>query len=320
MKYLLTAILLPSLAAAAILPDAIGAYQRGAVSKPALTDKALWDEYGLKGSESAVYQSGKDKFTATVWQLQDTTGSLAAFDWQRPDAATASTAAKLAAETPDSLLMVHGNYLFLFAGYKPAKEELDALTGSLRNLDVTVLPSLPGYLPTEGLVPNSGRYIVGPVGLQKFAPAIPPSVAAFHFAAEAQMAVFRDAKGDAPLLIFNYPTPQIAMQRILEFQKVPGAVAKRSGPLVAVVLAPPDPDYAEKLLSQVRYQAEVTLDQYVPTRKDNIGDLVINAFVLIGILLAFAVISGFALGGYRAFRRHSRHGEDADAMITLHLS
>ena len=42
------------------------------------------------------------------------------------------------------------------------------------------------------------------------------------------------------------------MQRVLEFQKLPDAVAKRSGPLVAVVLAPKDPDYAENLLSQVR--------------------------------------------------------------------
>ena len=215
--------------------------------------------------------------------------------------------------------MVHGNYLLSFAGYKPSKEELDALNASLRNVDATVLPVLPGYLPSDGLVPNSERYILGPVSLQKFAPGVPPSVAAFHFGAEAQMGVFHSPKGDAPMLIFNYPTPQIAMQRIPEFQKLAGAMAKRSGPLVALVLGPPDPDYAEKLLSEVRYQAQVTLDEYVPSRKDNIGDLVINAFILIGILLAFSLVSGFALGGFRALRRHSRHGEEADAMITLHL-
>jgi hypothetical protein len=319
MKFLLSAVLLPSLAVAAILPDAIGSYQRGPTSKPALSDKPIWDEFGLKGYEAAIYQSGQDKFTLTAWQLQDTTGSLAAFEWQRPPAATPSTAAKLAVETPDSLLLVHGNYLLSFAGYKPSKEELDALTGSLRNLDLTVLPVLPGYLPADGLVPNSERYILGPASLQKFAPGIPPSVAAFHLGAEAQLGVFHNTKGDVPMVIFSYPTPQMAMQRIVDFQKLPGVVAKRSGPLVAVVLAPPDPDYAEKLLSEVRYQAEVTRDEYVPSRRDNIGDLVINAFVLIGILLAFSVVSGFALGGYRALRKRARHGEEADAMITLHL-
>ena len=319
MKYLLPVLLLPSFAFAAILPDTIGAYTRGAISKPAITDRAIWEENGLKSSETAPYKNGADHFTLTAWQLADTTGSLAAFDWQRPADATHSTAAKLAVETPDSLLMVHGNYLFNFAGYKPSAEELSALTGSLRNLDVTVLPSLLGYLPSDGLVANSERYIVGPVGLQLFAPGIPPSVAAFHFGAEAQLGVFHGPKGDSPMLIFSYPTPQIAMKQIVEFQKLPGVVAKRAGPLVAAVVAPPDADYAEKLLSQVRYQAEITLDEYVPTRKDNIGNLVVNAFILVGILIAFAVISGFALGGFRAFRRRARHGHEPDEMITLHL-
>jgi hypothetical protein len=319
MRLLLTALLVPALAAAAILPDTIGAYQRGAVSKPALSGQPVWDECGLKNSETAAYQNGADKFTVTAYQLQDSTGSLAAFDWQRSATAVPSTAATLAAETPDSLLLVFGNYLLRFNGHKPSKEELDGLTASLANVDTTVLPVLPGYLPSAGLVPNSERYILGPAGLQEFVSGIPPSVAAFHFGAEAQVGVFHSEKGNATMAIFNYPTPQIAMLRIPEFEKLPGVVAKRSGPLVAVIVSPPDPDYAEKLLSQVRYQAEVTRDEYVPSRRDNIGDLVINAFVLIGILLAFSVVSGVALGGFRALRRRTRHGEEPDAMITLHL-
>jgi hypothetical protein len=319
MKFFLSAILLPTLAAGAILPDTIGAYQRGAASKAAISNEAIWKEYGLKTAETAPYQNGASKFTATVWQLADTTGSMAAFQWQRPANATPSTAAKQAAETSDSVLLVHGNYLFSFNGYKPSKEELDGLIGTLHNVDLTVLPVLPSYLPSDGLIPNTERYVEGPVALQEFDPGISPSVAAFHFGAEAQVGLFHNAKGDMKVAIFNYPTPQIAMTRVLEFQKIAGAVAKRSGPMVAVVLNPPDPDYAENLLSQVRYQAQVTTDEYVATRRDNIGDLVINAFILIGILLAFAVISGFALGGFRALRRRARHGEEPEAVITLHL-
>jgi hypothetical protein len=96
-------------------------------------------------------------------------------------------------------------------------------------------------------------------------------------------------------------------------------VAKRSGPLVALVLAPPDPDYAEKLLAQVRYQAEVTRDEYVPTRRDNIGIVIVNAFILIGILMAFAILVGIALGGFRILWRRARHQQEPEAMITLHL-
>ena len=63
----------------------------------------------------------------------------------------------------------------------------------------------------------------------------------------------------------------------------------------------------------------MTLDEYVPTRRDNIGSLLLNAFILIGILLAFSLVSGLALGGFRAFMRRGNKGEEADAMISLHL-
>jgi hypothetical protein len=217
-------------------------------------------------------------------------------------------------------LVVHGNYLLFFSGRKPEAAELGALFDGLRNVDSTVLPTLPGNLPAEERVANSERYITGPASLLKFSPAIPPSVAAFHYGAEGQMGVFHSPKGDMGLVIFSYPTPQIAMQREVEFRGIPGGnLVKRTGPLVAVVLAPPDPDAAERLLSRVKYQASVTLDQWVPSHRDNIGNLVINAFVLIGILLGFSIVSGLMFGGWRAFRRRGNRGEEADALTSLHL-
>ena len=89
--------------------------------------------------------------------------------------------------------------------------------------------------------------------------------------------------------------------------------------MVAVILSPANQDAAEKLLSLIRYQADVTLDERVTTRRDNIGNLVINAFVLIGILLVFTVVGGLAFGSVRAFLRRGGRGEAADAMIVLHL-
>jgi hypothetical protein len=319
MRLFVLGFLVPALGLAAILPEAIGPYRRTSTSPAAPADRPLWDEYGLKESETASFENGAAKFTATVYRLQDSTAALAAFDWQRPVKSTPSNAARLAAETPQSLLLVHGNYLLSFEGSKPVPVELDAVLQALRNVDTTGLPALPGYLPSRDLVPNSQRYITGPAGLQKFAPGIPPSVAAFRFGAEAQLGVFHSPKGDLTLAIFNYPTPQIAMQQVAEFEKLPGAVAKRSGPLVALVVAPPDADFAERLLAGVRYQAQVTRDEYVPTRRDNIGNLILNAFILIGILLAFSLVSGLALGGFRAFMRRGRKGQEADALITLDL-
>src|SRR5262249_43435623 len=149
--------------------------------------------------------------------------------------------------------------------------------------------------------------------------AIPPSVAGVHYGAGAQLGGFHSSKGDQTLAIFNYPTPQIAMLRGAEVEKLAGAMAKTRGPLVAVVLSPPHADFVEWLLAGVRYQAQVTRDEYVPTRRDNVGNLLLNAFILIGILLAFSLVSGLALGGFRAFMKRGKKGEEADAMITLHL-
>jgi len=320
MKFLFSALLVPGLCLGAIWPDSIGDWKRGGSLQTSLADRPLWDEYGLKESEAARFENGKKQFTVTGYRLQDSTGAMAAYDWQRPAKATPSQLAPLAAETAGGLLVVHGNYLLAFEGYKPEAAELTALYGTLRNIDTTVLPTLPANLPQEERIPNSERYVIGPAGLAKFAPVIPPSVAAFHYGAEAQLGQFRSAKGDLNLAIFSYPTPQIAMQKEGEFRGIPGGnIVKRSGPLVAVVLNPPDADAAERLLALVKYQAVVTLDQYVPSHKDNIGNLVINAFTLIGILLGFAVVSGVLFGGLRAFRRRGTRGDEEDALTTLNL-
>ncbi len=309
----------PVLASAAILPDTIGPYHRTAVSQPTLNGRELWDEYGLHDYESALYENGAAKFTATAYQLQDSTGAMAAFHWQRPANAKAFPAADYAAETTNGLMLVRGNYLLVFDGYKPTPAELSALGNSLIHVDATPFPTLPGFLPAEDLVPNSERYILGPVGLQKFEPSIPPSVAAFHYGAEAVLGVFHSPKGDLTLAVFDYPTPQIARERVTAFQNLPGAVAKRSGPLVAVVGAPADPDEAERLLAQVQYRASITQSEHTPTRRDNIGNLVINAFILVGILIVFCVAGGLAMGGIRLLRRRGKDNPDGDTMITLHL-
>jgi hypothetical protein len=318
MKFL-PALLLAGALHAAIWPDDIGPFHRAATTAVALDDRAIWDEYGLKESEGARYENGKDSFTVAGYRMQDTTGAMAVFQWQRPAKSTPSTLAPMAAETGDGAVLVHGNYVLAFHGHKPEPAEVSALFDSLLNVDTTILPPLPSYLPAESRVPGSERYITGPSALQKFHPAIPPSVAGFHYGAEAQLGSFRTPHGDLTLAIFNYPTHQIAMQKEPEFAKIPGALVKRSGPLVAVVLSPPDPDAAERTLAQIRYQANVTRDEYVPTRRDNIGNLVVSAFTLIGILLGFALVSGFAVGGFRAFRRRARGGVEADALLTLHI-
>ncbi len=318
MRRICLVFLLPALAAAAVWPESFGAWKRTHTAAAAPSDQPVWDEYGLKEAETATFENGARSIVATGYRLADPTGAMAAFEWQRPAGFTASAVAPHAVQGK-GMLVAHGNFLFSFADYQLSGEEFAALTGSLRNLDTTTLPAFTSFLPEANLVPGSQRYLLGPVSLEKFYPGIPPSVAGFSMGAEAQVASFRSPRGELRLVLFNYPTPQIAMQKVQDFQTVTGVVVKRSGPLVAAVLSPPDPDAAERLLGEIRYEAQITLHERSLTRRDNIGDLIVNAFVLIGILLCFSAVAGFTMGGFRLFRRWRRHGEEPEAMIALHL-
>src|SRR5262249_6764460 len=152
--------------------------------------------------EAAIYENDSAKFTLTAYRLGDSTAALAAFNWQRSPKSTPSKLAAMAVETADSALVADGNYLFSFTGHRPEPAEVAALAQSLRNVDPTALPPLPSYLPAEGLVPNSERYVLGPASLAKFNPGIPPSIAAFRYGAEAVQGTYRMGKGEAILAVF----------------------------------------------------------------------------------------------------------------------
>jgi hypothetical protein len=302
--------LLATAANAAIWPEQFAKAKRTTVAPVTVQDQKIWSEYGLQETEKADFGG----FSAIAYRLQDPTAALAAFYWQRPKDGKPSPLGKYTAETANSLMIAHGNYLLDFQGLKPSTADLEGLFQQLPKLDQSPLPALVGYMPSDGMTPNSERYVVGPVSLEAFYPGIQAGLAAFHFGSEAEIATF----GDMKLAIFSYPTPNIARDRLVEFDKAPGALAKRSGPLVAVILAPADTNAAERLLSQVRYQASISWSQYVPSRRDNIGDLIVNAFILIGVLLVFSTVAGLAFGGFRLLRRRVR-AEEPEAMTVLHL-
>jgi hypothetical protein len=320
------AILLVALAAlsgaagTAIWPEQLGPFTRGPVSPVVLADTAVWDEYGLLASEQAEYSSGSRRFAAVAYRFKDPTGAMAAFQWQRPAGATPSALGQLAVETPDAVILAFHNYLLRLTGWKPEGAELAPLLESLPQLDQSALPTLPGYMPAGDRLPNSERYVLGPASLARFEPRIPPSVAAFHLGTEAQLARFKAKGGGIGMAVFSYPTPNLARERADAFSKLPGALVKRSGPLVAVILSPSDPDEAERLLAKVQYQATITWNERVPTARDSVGNLILNILLLTGLLVLFCAAAGVAFGGIRILaRRYLKGWVDEEPMIMLHL-
>jgi len=185
---------------AAIFPDQIGDFTKNAPKALSVADQALYNEYGLLASEQAEYSRSQqhngqmddshvvvsiaEHFTATAWHMRDSTGALAVFQARRPSGAVQDSPAQLAARTSDGVILAFGNYVFQFTGSVPKPADLDQLYNQVPELEQSALPALPGFLPREGMIPNSERYLLGPVSLQRFEPRIAPSVAAFHLSAE----------------------------------------------------------------------------------------------------------------------------------------
>jgi hypothetical protein len=307
-------------ASAAIFPDKIGTFDKGSPTTLALPDKALFDEFGLEATEQAEYKSESRHFTATAWRFRDSTGAMAFFQAHRPSGANPAALAKLAVSTSDGTIFAYGNYVFQLTGAVPPAEDLQPLYAQLPRLEQSPLPILMSFLPASDLIPNSERYVLGPVSLDRFEPRIAPSAAGFHLGAEGQIGKYKSAKGPLNLAIFYYPTPGVARERQEEFQKIPGAMVKRAGPLVAVTIDPPDLDLAERLLAQVKYETNLTWSQKVPVNEvKGFARSMLTMIALSGVILGMCLVAGIAFGGFRILARKMGRRVEPDAMITLGL-
>ncbi|HWD98614.1 MAG TPA: DUF6599 family protein [Bryobacteraceae bacterium] len=317
-------LLFPAAALPAMFPETAGHWKLSATAAAKIPDLKVWQEYGLRDSQMATYaDAGADGWTISGYRFDEATGAMAAFDAARPADAKPVKLDEMgvpnAAGNASEELVAAGNYLFVIDGYKPTPEELNHFFGTVPRYSRSPLPTLPKYMPA-GIEANSERYIVGPESLARYLPRVPVSTAAFHFNAEAEIAKYGRPGAETTLVIFNYPTMEMARDRYPHFQQVSGAMAKRTGPMVAVALDPVTPDAAEKLLARVKYEADVTVSQHVPTLKDNPANLFWNIMILCGILAAFCIVSGFVVGGLRLLIRRAGADGEGDAMISLHLS
>jgi len=310
---------LPLVATATILPPTIGNWTEGKTTPASVPDQKVWHEYGLEDSESAPYTSGAQKYTISAYRFADATGAYAAFEEIRPADSRPIDLIGLGAADANEEMVQAGNYLFVFSGYKPKPEEVNHVIAVVPHYAQSRVPNLKKYLPA-GAQPNSERYITGPDSLARFAPSIPPSTAAFHFNAEGEMASYGPPGKETTVVVFNYPTMEMARDRVAHFQEIAKAVVKRTGPLIAVALNPANADEAERLLSQVKYQAEITVPEHVPTLKDNPANLFLNILILCLVLAGFCVVSGVVVGGIRILVRRAGASGEGDSMISLHLS
>ncbi len=129
----------------------------------------------------------------------------------------------------------------------------------------------------------------------------------------------KPADGHATLILLSYPTPQIAAEHLRRLdaahQPNPPQPAgtpallnigpifdKRTGPMVVVATGAISQGEAQSLLSAVNYEADVTWNENTYSgKKNNLGNLLLNVFLLCAILIAFSAVAGLAFGGIRIF-------------------
>lgn len=326
LAFILSALALP-ISAENIWPEQWREHARQKSVPVVIADPQLWAEYSGETAEKAIYNSPVGRFSATAYRLKDSTTALAWYEFLRPESAVPVRDRPWVATTPGAQFALHQNYVFVFEGWRPLDKEMDALYKLLPKLHSGGgLPLLVQHLPETGRVRNSERYLIGLHSLDLFANQVPAAVAGFESGAEAALARYQTPMGDLPLILFEYPTPQIARDRVAAFEKQPGWQVKRSGPLVAIILAPPalklDAAGARPLFDSIQWDLQFTwYESAKRTAQPNVAKMLLGAFKLTGVLLLGMVFGGvfFASIGVWWRRRGLKDGEEP-GMISLNLN
>jgi|SRR5208283_3553102 len=326
MKHILTAVLLCLSPAAlvfaadngALLPKSFAGWTQSGTaqttSDPAKADAAypaVLKEYGFAGSETATYtRDDGRKMTIRAAQFRDATGAYGAFTFYRQPAMRTERIGTKAASANQRILFFRDNVLVdanLDRLTEMSAAELRELAGMLPAAKGAAanLPTLPEYLPKADAVENSAKYILGPQALVAARVPLTPEQVDFSHDPEILIQDYASEKGPLTLTLVQYPTPQIAGERLRVLQSAAQSapntlLVRRSGPLVDVVTGTIGSDEAQKLLTSVNYEAEVTWNEATSlSKRDNIGNLILAVFALTGIILLVSLVFGVFFGGIR---------------------
>lgn len=348
----------PATSSTAVLPPQFGGWQiKGAVTQsedPAAADQVnapVLKEYGFQRLEKAAYtrDDGRNLLVKAA-VFADTSGAYGAFTYYSSDEMGEETIGAQAAFLNNRVLFYQGNILVEAVFDKMSvmsAAQLRQLAGLLPAAEGNKgnPPSLPTRLPKRAgetsLEKNTTKYILGPVALDHVGSPLPAAMVDFKSGAEVVVAKYGVNAGDSTVMLIEYPTPQIAAERLRQIdashqvtQQQPGVASivdvgpffdTRSGPILVIAAGPLSKSEARALLSSVSYEADVTWNEntYV-TKKDNLANFLFNAIILCGIVVGLALVAGVAFGGLRVlvkrlFPDSVFDRPEAVEFISLHL-
>ena len=286
---------------------------------PAQNQAELWKEYGLVHADAG--KIGKLSYTAC--RMKDLTGSLAAWEWQRSPAGKPCDLAPFCTQDGGRTVVLNENYLVVFDSGAPHKADVDMALMALPNKTDTALPAILTFIPRNGLVPNSAKYLLGRASLRAFAPEVGSADPGFEQGAEGQVAEYKLSNETNPLklVVFYYPTPEMARLHTVPLKQAIGSHVKRSGVLIAAVMGNATDQQADTLLSRVQYEAKITWNDAPPPGPIKpLYALLLNIMYLSILLTALCLVAGLIYAGMRVYRRRYGQLEADEAMTTLHLT
>jgi hypothetical protein len=319
--------------AAPILPTEFAGWQvKGAVARsddPAAADAVnapVLKEYGFVRLEKAAYTRDDGRnLVIRAAVFEDASGAYGAFTYYYSDEMGEETIGRQAAFLNNRVLFYQGNVLVdaVFDRMSVmSAAQLRELAGLLPQAEGNRNnpPSLPTYLPKrafqKNFEKNTTKYILGPVTLDRAGSPLLGSMVDFRAGAEVVMGKYAATAGEATLMLIEYPTPQIAAERLRQIdaahqvtEQQPGVASildvgpffdTRTGPIVVIAAGPLSKSEARSLMSSISYDADVTWNEntYV-SKKDNLANFLFNAIVLCGIVVGLALVAGIAFGGLR---------------------
>ena len=273
------------------------------------TDAPVLKEYGFTDLQTATYSRNGRKMQIKAARFSDATGAFGAFTYYVQPQMQIEKIGDRGASSNTRILFFKGNILI-----DASVEHLSAMSGAdLRSLSDALprlttengkLPTLPANLPSQSLMRNSSRYVVGPEALARLGIPITAQLIDFSKSPEVAVGKYRTSQGEASVTLVGYPTPQIARER-MDAMQAAGLTGgpfyfKRTGPYVVAVNGNIPADEAQSLLASVNYDADVMpLQPTKPRPAEDRAGFVFALVMLCVITVLAALVFGFVFGGIR---------------------
>jgi hypothetical protein len=305
-------------------------------------DAAVEREYGVKSFDVRTYQLDRVRAEVVLEPGGDVSAAYGLLTYYQNESMHPEKAIQLAMTGPQFSLMARGRTFIRFLRPKdshlPSENEFRALlilVGGTRPTRDS-LANLPPPLPSSGLIPGSGKYIIGPEVARRVLPNFRTDLLGFDHGAEAQVGEYLVGNSRSTLMQVSYPTPQIARLRFaamsdwLGLNQERGAnalYARREGSFIFLALKASNKAAATKLLDQFNVTEQLSWDERYPGDKTigrQLFELIMGNVVLT-LLLAGAGVAGGVLivlsrrVTARVFPEWQWGHPEADRLIRLNL-